>query len=51
MGRRTRARHRRYEDAKEPFLLREFGGAPVWMLIGAIVLIAGVGVFALYHMM
>lgn len=50
MGRRTRARHRRYEDAKEPLLLREYGGAPVWMLLAALVLIAGIGVFALLHL-
>ena len=51
MGRWKRARHRRYEDAKEPFLFREYGGAPVWMLIGALVLVIGVGVFAAYHML
>ncbi|WP_426323941.1 hypothetical protein [Microbacterium sp. E-13] len=51
MGRRTRARHRRYEDAREPFLLREYGGAPGWMLIVALVLIAGVGIFAVVHTM
>lgn len=51
MGRRTRARHRRYEDAEVPLLLREYGGAPVWMLAVALVLVIGVGIFAVYQSM
>ena len=50
MGRRTRARQRRYEDAREPFLLREFGGAPGWMLIIALLIVAGIVVAALLNL-
>ena len=49
MGRRTRARQRRYEDAREPFLLREFGGAPGWMLIAAVLFVGGTVVVAVIN--
>ncbi|MDF2563467.1 MAG: hypothetical protein K0R99_4913 [Microbacterium sp.] len=51
MSRRRRAHRRRYEDAQEPFLLREYGGAPMWMLLGAAVIAIAVAVFALVHFM
>jgi hypothetical protein len=49
MGRRTRARQSRYEDAREPFLLREYGGAPGWMLVASALIMVGVGAVVVIH--
>ena len=39
---RSRRRRRRYEPGQEPWLLREYGGAPVWVICAAAVFLVGV---------
>lgn len=39
-----RRRRRRYEIGQEPWLLREYGGAPMWLICVAAVFLVAVGV-------
>ena len=37
-----RRRRRRYEVGQEPWLLREYGGAPMWLICAAVAFLAAV---------
>ena len=43
MGRSRRTR--RYAVGQEPWLLREHGGAPTWLILAAVLVLAGIAVF------
>ena len=42
---RRRRRRRRYAVGQQPWLLREYGGAPMWLLCAAVVFVGAVAVF------
>jgi len=44
-------RHSRHHDGRPAFLRREFGGAPYWFIIAALVALVGIGLFAVVQMM
>lgn len=44
-----RSRQRRYE-ARDPWWMLEYGGAPVWMIIAVLAVIAAVGVVVVRHL-
>jgi hypothetical protein len=41
---RSRRRRRRYDVGHEPWLVREYGGAPMWLILAAAAFLVGVGV-------
>jgi uncharacterized membrane protein len=47
----SRRRSSRHHDVRPAFLNREFGGAPYWFIIAALVALLGIGLFVLVQMM
>jgi uncharacterized membrane protein len=47
----SRRRSSRHHDGRPAFLRREFGGAPYWFIIAALVALLGIGLFVLVQMM